>query len=374
MTPDVAAKSAQTLPTIPLNPFTGALALLAFIMAFYGLVIRERKSQYLLRPLLSTAFVFLAVLALSLLEAVARKFGRPDLAAAFGNLSATALLFGVGLVWYRLIDINNRIFHLRTDKWIKNTRALQWLRAQKEKWTAGSTYEHNPRVFGEELRDAIANTSIISRADLDGSLDRSGGEALALSISAPDLSMATEATTKLATAFLAENFFVQYACCGRHPIEFIRALKTESGDHWKDYTERVVVVDAYTPHFGFLDSTHRERTRELASDNVKVVASRDSFSGLHTAAAKAFNIIKRRSKKKKLRPPTLVIYESLFALADAESVEQHRIFIRHLLPSERQWGGMLTVLVESDPDPRALEPADTYVDARVRLGDSEVES
>ena len=375
MTPDVAAKSIQvTLPTVALNPFTGAIALLAFIMAFYGLVIRERKSQYLLRPLLTTAFVFLAVLAFSLAEEICSELAHARVAYLFGELSGYTLLAGVCLVAYRLVDINNRIFHLRTDKWIKNTALLQWRRARQEGRTTGSTYEHNPDLFREELRTAIAETSIISREQLDYSLDRSGGEALSVSIAAPDLATATAATTQLATAFLSNEYFVQYSCCGRHPIEFIRALERASGDHWKNYTERIVVVDAYTPHFGFLDSIHRERTRELASKDVEVVASRDSFAGLHTAAAAAFNIIRRRSKEETLRPPTLVIYESLFALADAESVEQHRIFVRHLLPSERQWGGMLTVLVESDPDPRCLALANTYVDAQIELPRTEARS
>jgi hypothetical protein len=51
------------------------------------------------------------------------------------------------------------------------------------------------------------------------------------------------------------------------------------------------------------------------------------------------------------RKPTLVIYEDAYALSDLESPEQYRIFVRHVLPSERLWDGMFTVFLESgQPD------------------------
>jgi hypothetical protein len=37
----------------------------------------------------------------------------------------------------------------------------------------------------------------------------------------------------------------------------------------------------------------------------------------------------------------------MYALSDLESVEQYRIFARHVLPSEQLWDGMFTVFVET---------------------------
>jgi len=51
--------------------------------------------------------------------------------------------------------------------------------------------------------------------------------------------------------------------------------------------------------------------------------------------------------KQTVRKPTLTIYEGTNALVELESTEQYRIFIRHLLPSERLWGGMFTFVIES---------------------------
>lgn len=77
---------------------------------------------------------------------------------------------------------------------------------------------------------------------------------------------------------------------------------------------------------------------------------------MHTAASRAFNLIKKKNKGD-VRKPVLVIYEDTYALTDLESPEQYRIFVRHVLPSERLWDGMFTVFTEvgqSEADWRLL--------------------
>jgi hypothetical protein len=71
-----------------------------------------------------------------------------------------------------------------------------------------------------------------------------------------------------------------------------------------------------------------------------------TYAGLHSAASRAFNQIPKQADHEDRRP-TLVIYEDTYALADLESPEQYRLFIRHVLPSERLWDGMLTIFLES---------------------------
>jgi hypothetical protein len=103
-----------------------------------------------------------------------------------------------------------------------------------------------------------------------------------------------------------------------------------------------VVVDAYTPHFGFTDSTHVNWRNWLEGQGITVVDSSPSFAGMHTAATKAFKKIKKRQEENgQARPPTLVIYENPFAIVDLESAEQYRIFVRHVLPSEKLWAECL---------------------------------
>jgi hypothetical protein len=93
---------------------------------------------------------------------------------------------------------------------------------------------------------------------------------------------------------------------------------------------------------------------------------------MHTAAARAFNTIKALSKAQSgqhVRQPTLVIYDGPHALVELESIEQYRIFIRHLVPSERLWGGMFTLVVESVISEQDLALLQTYTDLFIDLAD-----
>jgi hypothetical protein len=95
-----------------------------------------------------------------------------------------------------------------------------------------------------------------------------------------------------------------------------------------------------------------------------LVTSSVSYAGIHTATAKAFNKLKDEAGKR-VRQPTLVVYEGCNALVDLESPEQYRIFVRHVIPSERAFGGMFTVFIE--PTLPAAEAAllESYADVFV---------
>jgi len=74
--------------------------------------------------------------------------------------------------------------------------------------------------------------------------------------------------------------------------------------------------------------------------------------------------------KQTVRKPTLTIYEGTNALVELESTEQYRIFIRHLLPSERLWGGMFTFVIESVISEQDLALLRTYTDFFIDLSAS----
>ena len=131
---------------------------------------------------------------------------------------------------------------------------------------------------------------------------------------------------QLAVIFIKENLSVQYLTASRHPIEFVEFLKGEIekiGETWLSRKKQIVVIDAYTPHFGFIDSIYRTRTRELGRLGVTCISSHRTYAGMHTASSKAFNTIKAQLKQDERRP-TLVIYEDSYALSDLKSPEQYR--------------------------------------------------
>src|SRR5207248_185942 len=93
-----------------------------------------------------------------------------------------------------------------------------------------------------------------------------------------------------------------------------------------------------------------------------------TYAGVHTAIAVAFNKIKAAdTRTRETRTPTLLLYEGCSALIDLESDQQYRIFVRHVLPSERLWGGMFTVFVEpwisKENRPALQSAADIFVQA-----------
>jgi len=118
----------------------------------------------------------------------------------------------------------------------------------------------------------------------------------------------------------------------------------------------------YTPHFGFTDSIHAVKTAEVEREGVAYVPSPESYAGVHTATAKAFNKLKSKSANPKVRQKTLLIYEGCRSLVDLESVEQYRLFLRHVMTSERMWGGMVTLFVEPETDPVSLDLIRAYSD------------
>lgn len=106
------------------------------------------------------------------------------------------------------------------------------------------------------------------------------------------------------------------------------------------------MIDAYSPHFAFLDSIYIKKDQELVALGITRIPAAMTYAGMHSASSRGFKAIQRQVTGTD-RNPTLVVYEDAYALSDLESAEQYRIFVRHVMPSERMWDGMFTVFLES---------------------------
>jgi hypothetical protein len=210
--------------------------------------------------------------------------------------------------------------------------------------TTQPTYSHSALPITDELKQEISDVlNGISESRYE-EREELGRRSLAVAVEHQGQGNAL--LTRLAIIFIKGGHSVQYLTASRHPIEFVEQLKAELGDSWRSRAKQVVVIDAYTPHFGFIDSIYPIRTAELQKLGVTYIRSRRTYAGMHTASSKAFNEIKAKLKHDE-RHPTLVIYEDCYALSDLESPEQYRIFVRHVLPSERMWDGMFSTFIES---------------------------
>ena len=338
----------MTLNIKPEEIFRDGVTLLAFVMAFYALIARERKTPYMVYNVYSITFIILWALAFAITSSV---FDVQWLK----YFSVAILGVGTVYVYFRVWTEQNRHLYFRNDHLFRNLsipRLYIWTKYLVQK---KPKYEHNAKEFPPALFESLKSLSVFGNGQIEEMLKHHEG-IVDMSFSAafeiPSLIQTDSILTRVAAAFLEHECYVQYTCCSRHPTEFLSQLKhfwqTQSHENltWKAISQRVVLVDAYTRHFGFTDSIYPKRKRQFAADCLNIVDSKATFAGVHTAIAQAFNCIKRVDADG-LRTPTLVIYDGCHALADVESEEQYRIFLRHVVPSERLFGGMFTIFAET---------------------------
>jgi hypothetical protein len=353
------------------------LGLLAFVMALYLLAAREQKTPYITNSVYSTAIVVL----LAILLSFASKFFESRFnvtAAVLSLLSVVLFAVGIIIVFFRVWKARNRKLNFRDDNSFKNLGAVRWIKNAWRSFRSKPSYAHDPARFQEPLVQGILRTvadkpSALSH--LKATLERNAKIEFPLSISGmcrvSTFSGVDDVLTKLALCFLNNDCWVQYATCARHPVEFVWQLRAayesdkSKGKDWREVSNQIIAVDAYSPHFGFADTIHDRMTGKLKQMGIECLTAKASYAGVHTAAARAFNKLRLRSETQQgggVRKPTLTIYEGVNAIVDLESAEQYRIFIRHVLPSERLWGGMFTFIVEAAIADHDLALLLSYVD------------
>lgn len=325
----------------PWSLLTATAALMAFLIGLYTLVGRERKSPYVINSVFWLFLVCLTAAAVELLAALVSEQWR-NFALLLG---AALLLLATVTTIYMLYRVAIRFIYFIDDPRPRHWPGIRQLRIWWHYSKSAPTYSHNTLPISDEIKDEI--TKVLDDLAKGKWEDREELGRRSLAVAVEHQGQGSRLLARLATIFIKKGYSVQYLTASRHPIEFVAFLKDEIDEgEWLSLAKQIVVIDAYTPHFGFIDSIYRVRSRQLNEMGVTCVNSKRTYAGIHTAASKAFNKIKAQMKHAE-RHPTLVIYEDSYALADLESPEQYRIFVRHVLPSERMWNGMFTVFLES---------------------------
>ena len=334
----------------PLAILTANGALLAFLIGLYTLVGRERKSPYLIN---SVFFVFLVSVFSAVFGVLSALVS--DLRSHLLDGATALLLFAFLLTCWRVYKLYVRFAYFVDRVSLKDLGLWRWMKNLRRKIKTETPYELKTDSIDAGLFDEILNilAEFSSKSCRCRERPHLGKNSLTLALE--HQGQATDVLVRLAAAFLEKGNLVQYLTASRHPIEFVGHLVGHLKDKFnleesslREFAQRVVVVDAFTPHFGFTDSIHRVKTEEIEGMGISCLRSSASYAGMHTAASRAFNLVKSRAESD-VRKPALVIYEDTRALADLESPEQYRIFIRHVLPSERMWDGMFTVFTEVAP-------------------------
>ena len=329
------------------NLLSSTGALLAFLIGLMTLIGRERKSPYSINRVI---FIFLICLFAGFFSAISGIFFTLNWNIAstiFLFLGAAFLLLGFILSLALTYNVFLRLHFLVDHITWKNLPIISDIRRKRKENGHKPSYEYNPLKFPTTVEAGLNEFMMVEGATVTTTTDLR-----TLCVRASNLQETNDALVSLSLLCLSNGVTVQYLTAARHPIGFVGSLKAAAESEKIEFstiTNKLVVIDAYSPHYAFLDSIYSKKTREVESLGVDVVKAKALYAGIHTAAAKAFNILKSRSKESRL--PTLVIYENPYALVDLESPDQYRIFVRHVLPSERLWGGMFTVVVETaQPD------------------------
>lgn len=348
----------------PKDTITGTGLLLAFLIGFYTLIGRDRKSPYLTNQLFLILLLCVSAVIVSLLAQVLDgSYGWTAPIAEILTLLAFVCLFTALIVTlWRVYKIYMR-FALFLDS--AHPKHLGWYRFIKHYFRRGSEdkpWEWSGNPLSDSLLTLIQNI-LSNETPINASTEPPSSAAILVTRHG----RANRIMSELATAFLDEKRPVQYITASRHPLEFVKYLKdyVEKNTQlkWPEVQAKIVVADAYTRHFGYADSVYMQATTALKRDfGVQHVTAGESFAGLHTASSVAFNKIKQKAPKGVGREPMLVLYEDCYALADLESREQYRVFVRHVVPSERMWQGMFTVFIETSQEKADWELLASYCD------------
>ncbi len=337
-------------------------ALLTVVLAFYTLVAKERKTPtvvnkayFLLLFIITMAFLvgMPQLLARALMKEEDRE--RFDTVFKLLSIAATAVIYLA--VIFNLYQEWMRAKYFRTGVGFHVTNLARKFQKAPVKSGAGSP-RFNDAMIGKIL--AVPHLDPRELGDAFRFRGKINGGSISATTIVSKLPEANELILGLAKAFLESHGQIYYVTCSRHPVEIISALEKECNTKaagsddasWVSYRKRIFVIDGYTPHFGFGETIHRHKSGEIAEllgSPRNLIDSDISYAGLHSAVAKSYAKNKDHNKNHGHEPvvPSLMIYEGCHALVDLESSEQYRIFIRHVMPSERLWGGMMTLFVET---------------------------
>jgi hypothetical protein len=347
----------------PWSILTATAGLIAFHIGLYTLVGRERKSPYLINTVFPIFLLCLVVAAVALISALIPPAWAPYTLWASGALLVAAFLYSALNVYHVGVRFMYFVDRLRWG----DLGFVRRRRLRRSLQNLAPNYSHHSNPVPEDLKNEILQ--ILKQYPDKAWDDRDALDPKSLAVAIQHQGQGNRLLAELAEAFLKRNFTVQYLTASRHPIEFIIFLQSflaAKGADLKIYRKNIVVIDAYSPHFAFLDSIYPKKDRELESLDITRIPSRMTYAGMHTASSRAFKTIQKKVKDTD-RNPTLVIYEDSYALSDLESAEQYRIFVRHVMPSERMWDGMFTVFLESaqaDADWKLLQ---AYASMRLDL-------
>lgn len=338
------------------------LATTAFVGALWAVYLKDTRLRSGSEYVLVSLFFFVLTLTVAAIGAVLLVIEVESVKVWAAYISYLALFIYVVSLWFLVSSVfvrsYNEVYNLRTNKFYKYFKPFRVVRG----WFANDkTYEFSFQEREYDVGRCVLMSPLFElppEKKEKGTTDEKRFAAekerikkgVSLLVTGTITAAVTEKVVEWMVKRLEKNETASYVVCDRHPHAIWERLQANGLEKLRDgapLSNSIVLVDVFTPAFGFTDDIHQERDVQLDRHGISFVKAK-TFAGLHTAVNKAFNIIKkkdREQKNKKVRRASVMVYDRTSALCDTESAEQFRVFWRHVIPSERSYG-MITVIVE----------------------------
>lgn len=260
--------------------------------------------------------------------------------------------FGLFFVYYKA---HIRIFHLRESIRLHHLRPFRWIRRLRRQ-----EYEHEmeKRDVKGQLRSLSVKLSDAARKEI--------AKGYSFLLTGDDENRILDTVFELILDGLEKDETVNFVCINKHPIQVWERMKHNS--RFSDMEEKIrndfIIIDAYTPNYGFDDEINELRLRELERGGVKVVRGK-TIPGIHSATASAFNLTKQKEKKKEreVRRPNRMVYDSISTLSHISSVEGIQVFFNHMIPAEKLYGMWTFIIEYSGCDIEIMKTVERLVDS-----------
>ncbi len=325
-----------------------SLATSAFVIALYTLFSKDTRLRANGENILVVLIVFITSNILLIFSFVLSKacYSEYPITTAV-TIAAILLYLGSFLFLFKIfLNAYNQIYNLRTNKFVKYFKPIRIIldavRPYKHYETKSVPRETNQDSF-QLLRSHLRDHEIEELAK-GGSILITGPPQRALFD--PVFALMHERLTK-------GNETVNFVCADQHPYRLLELFKSKYTIPQSKHKD-IVFIDAYSPSYSFFEDIQQENSRLLSDEGFECVRAK-SFSGLHTAMTKAWNIIKSKEEQagRGTRRPMIAIYAHTSALCEFESTEQFRIFWWHVIPSERSYG-VITIILEDELSGEAI--------------------
>jgi hypothetical protein len=312
-----------------------SIASVAFVVSFYGFVIKEPRlregSDGLLLSVVLTGIgaVSGAFAGVSILT------GHPIVAKSLVVLSVFFVIVGWCALLHALWSLYGRLYFMRESRFWKYVAPFSWIIRPSRRYVAGMQSRTSLVIAGCDLTPPALQPFL--------------GGCCILIIADPgaDTSFIVDEVLKDGLTH-AES--CDYVCCQQSPCTiWDRLTKKMSFSELK----KLHFIDAFTPAFGYSDDIWKHKIEDLRAkdgNNVFVIPGR-SIAGIHTASNTSWYVNKKDSTGP--RPPHRTVYDRLSALMPRTSIDQILSYFVHCVASERAYG-MVSVIVESSSSPLAL--------------------